>query len=92
MSVHSLEKALFDIASAPPEAQRYRVDPDAYLARYRLDAEEARLIKVLDVRELIARDINPMLVMRAFTSLEGRASLPEYLRRLQADSPRREGT
>lgn len=84
MSIHSLEKALFDIASEPSEAQRYKQHPDAFLARYRLDADEAQLLRGLDVREMIARDANPMLVMRAFTSLEGRAQLPEYMRRLNA--------
>lgn len=84
MSIHSLEKVLFDIASGPAEAERYKRDPDAYLARYRLDAGEAQLVKGLDVRELVARDANPMLVMRAFTSLEGRANVAEYLRRLNA--------
>lgn len=77
-----IEKALFDVASGPAEVEQYKNDPDAYLGRYRLDAGETGLIKALDVRELIARDANPMLVMRAFTSLEGRAKLAEYLHRL----------
>lgn len=83
MSIFSLERAVFDIASGPAQADAYKQDPDGYLQRYGLAAEEARLVKALDVRRLVELDLNPMLVMRLFTTLEGRASLPEYLRRLR---------
>jgi len=82
VSIHGLEKAVFDIASGPEQAESYRKNPDSFLARYRLTPEEAHLVKVLDVRRMVELDLNPMLVMRLFTTLEGRASLPEYLRRL----------
>lgn len=87
MSVYRLEKAVFDIASGPEQAESYKKDSDGYLARYRLVPEEARLVKVLDVRRMVELDLNPMLVMRLFTTLEGRASLPEYLRRLREQGP-----
>lgn len=87
MSIFSLEKAVFDIASGPAPAEAYKMDPDGYLGRYGLAPEEARLVKSLDVRRLVELDLNPMLVMRLFTTLEGRASLPEYLRRLRAHEP-----
>ncbi len=87
MSIHGLEKAVFDIASGPSQAEAYKKDSDAYLARYRLAPDEAHLVKALDVRRMVELDLNPMLVMRLFTTLEGRASLPEYLRRLREQAP-----
>lgn len=83
MSVYALEKAVFDIASGAAQAEAYKRDPEGYLGRYGLAPEEARLVTALDVRRLVELDLNPMLVMRLFTTIEGRASLPEYLRRLR---------
>jgi len=82
MSIHMLEKALFDITGHPQRAAEFKADPDRFLREYALDAEEIRILKDLDVREMQARNANPMLVMRAFTCLEGRDRLPEYMRRL----------
>lgn len=78
-----VEKALFDIASGPQCVEAYRQDPDAFLRAYVLEADELEMIKQLDVRRMIEREANPMLAMRAFTMLEGRAQMPEYIRRLK---------
>lgn len=84
MSIHMVEKALFDIAAGPASTAEYKRDPAAFLGRYALTDEEATLIRELDVREIIARDANAMLAMRAFSCIEGRERLPEYMRRLNA--------
>lgn len=84
MSIHALEQALFDIAAGPTKTAAYRADPEGFLAGYRLEAEEIRMILGMDVRAMIERSINPMLAMRAFTAVEGRQNLGEYMRRIQA--------
>jgi hypothetical protein len=82
MSLHMVEKALFDIVADLQGAQEYRKDRDAFLGRYVLEADEVAMIKEMDVREIVKREVNPMLTMRAFQSVEGVTQLPEYLRRL----------
>jgi hypothetical protein len=83
MSTHMLEKLLFDVAATPQRAAEYSSSPDLFLSAYRLDDDEIQLIKQLDVREMMRRSLNPMLLMRAFSALEGRERLPEYLRRMR---------
>lgn len=84
MSIHMLEKVLFDIADDPKRAAEFKADPQRFLEPYALHPDEVRIIKELDVREMQARAANPMLVMRAFTCLEGgRDRVPEYMRRLK---------
>jgi hypothetical protein len=83
MSTHMLEKVLFDVAATPQRATEYSSNPDLFLSAYRLDDDETQLIKQLDVREMMRRALNPMLLMRAFSALEGRERLPEYLRRMR---------
>ena len=83
MSVYAMEQALFDIAALPPQHNAYCADPQGFLAAYRLQPEEARLIMDMDVRAMMDRAINPMLAMRAFTAVAGRAGVPEYMRRIQ---------
>lgn len=83
MSVHMVEKALFDIAANARNAQAYRDGPEAFLSPYVLDADEARMIRQMDVRKMINRGVNPMLAMRVFSAVEGRERMPEYMRRLR---------
>lgn len=83
MSLHAVEMALFDIASGPRQAASYRADPERFLSGYRLHPDEARLILDMDVRAMAGLPINPMLTMRAFTAVEGRQGVPEYMRRMR---------
>ena len=82
MSIHTLEKVLYEIASNPANVEEYKYDVDKFLARFALESDEIMLIKDMNVREMVSRNANPMLTMRAFGALEGRANMPEYLRRL----------
>jgi hypothetical protein len=78
-----MEQALYDISTAPPNAQRFKKNPRAFLSAYALEREEELVIIEMNVAEMIRRSLNPMLAMRAFTSVEGRDQMPEYLRRIQ---------
>jgi hypothetical protein len=83
MSVYALERVLFELAAGGPGTADYLGDREAYLAEHGLEAHERRLILDMDVNEMIQRGINAMLVMRAFTAVEGRDRMPEYMRRLK---------
>ncbi|TAL75621.1 MAG: hypothetical protein EPN76_14455 [Burkholderiaceae bacterium] len=85
MSIHMVEKALFDIAANTQNVRAYRGGPVDYLKAYRLEADEVGMIEQMDVREMINRGVNPMLVMRVFSAIEGREKMPEYMRRLRED-------
>lgn len=83
MSIHTVERALFDIASSPQIAAAYKADPQQFLSAYPLTPEEVTMILELNVAEMVRRQLNPMLAMRAFNTIEGRERMPEYIRRLK---------
>lgn len=84
MSAAMMEKILWEIGLDPQRAAQFKADPDHYLTPYSLSAQEATMLKELDVRALVERNVNPMLTMRAWTALRGRDQMPEYLRKLKA--------
>jgi len=83
MSIHTVERVLYDIASSPDRAGKYKADPAAFLAAYPLEGDEAVLVQELRFRELTGRGLNHMLAMRAFSALQGRDKVPDYLRELK---------
>ncbi len=85
MSVHMLEKLLWEITQQPSRAAEFKANPDRFLLAYALDPDEVELIKNLDVRGMMAREVNPMLIMRLWAIVKGRDQTAEYLRRLGAD-------
>ena len=82
MNRYALEKALWDVVSHPDHATALREGPEGFLGRYCLSQAHADMLRQMDVQALLALQINPMLVMRAFQMVHGRDQLPEYLRRL----------
>ena len=87
MSRYTVEKALWDVVSHPDHATALREGPEGFLGRYCLSEAQADLLRQMDVQALLALQINPMLVMRAFQMVHGRDQLPEYLRRLAHAAP-----
>jgi hypothetical protein len=83
MTIYTVERALLDIAAGPQYAAQYAADPATFLSAYPLDPDEVRMILDLDVREMTRRGLNPMLAMRAFSALQGRERLPDYLLRMK---------
>lgn len=83
MSVFTLERVLFDVASSPERTKTYKSDEATYLKGFPLAPDEADLVRNLDVREIVKRGVNPMLVQRAFMAIEGSQAAPEYFRRLR---------
>lgn len=83
MNRYAMEKVLWDVVSDPPKAAALRERPAEFLAAYRLGADEADVLRRMDVKRLVALRINPMLVMRSFQMVHGRDQLPKYIRLLQ---------
>lgn len=83
MSIHTVERVLYDIASSPDKAAAYKADAAKFLASYPLETEEAQMVLGLRFRELTDRGLNHMLAMRAFSALQGRDKVPDYLRELK---------
>jgi hypothetical protein len=82
MSTHAVELALWTIVADPRDGQRFQADPEAFLRAFRLDDDEKAMVRDLDVRRLIALEINSMLVMNAYCALHGFQNIPTYLQTL----------
>ncbi len=82
MSNYTIERVLFELTSNPQAPARFREDAQAFLAAYPLAQDEAAIIRALDVRAMHDRGVDAMLSMRAFNAIEGRAQMPEYMRRV----------
>ena len=84
MSINAVEQALWSIANHSAEAEAYRADSDLYLSRYRLDHEEAEMIRSVDVKGLAARGANVMLVLGLARAIIGPDCIPEYLGKMNS--------
>ena len=82
MSTNAIEKLLWQVNSSPAEAERYRADTQAYLNEFRLDEEERSLLTSWDVGTLASRDVNPLLLMSAFATVNGMDKVVEYLMKI----------
>ncbi len=85
MSAYMIEKLLWEITQQPQQAAAFKTDPDRFLSAYALEANEMNMVKTLDVRAMVAHNVNPMLTMRVWSVLKGRGQMPAYLQRLGGD-------
>ncbi len=83
MSIHTVERALYEMASSPAGVEAFKASPAEFLARYPMTDEESRLIREYRFKELIERGLNPMLAMRASNAIRGRESVRDYLQSLK---------
>ncbi|ULQ47777.1 hypothetical protein JN531_005670 [Flagellatimonas centrodinii] len=79
MSTNALEKALWQIGTSPADTERYRADPQAYAAAFRLDDAERTILAELDVGAMARRDTSTLLLMMAFLAVRGPDSMGEYM-------------
>ncbi len=61
MSRHVLEKVLYDLSTSGANKKIFAADPDKFLGRYQLDADEKDLIRDYKVRQLADLGVNTML-------------------------------
>jgi hypothetical protein len=84
MSIHAVEKLLYEICNSGERARQYRSEPDVLLARFALTGQEQRLVRAFDVRGLMDYSVNPMLIMTTWNTLIGPDHIGEYLGKLNA--------
>jgi hypothetical protein len=84
MSIHAVEKLLYEICNSGERADQFRNQPEALLARAALTAQERNLIGKLDVQGLTDYKVNPMLIMTTWNTLKGPDQMGAYLGRLNA--------
>ena len=54
MSTYTVEKVLWEFAGHPERVQKFKSDPDAYLASYTfLGKDEAEILKKMDVKQIL---------------------------------------
>ena len=82
MSRFAIEKVLWEISQDSERAEKFRANPERYLAANALDPDEVEMIKALDVRAMVAHKVHPMLTMRAWQILRGRDQMPAYFKAL----------
>ncbi len=83
MSRYTVERVLFEIASAPKRAAAFRDDAPSFLADFPLEKEEVSMLANWDVARMQAHGADPMLTMRAHTAVAGRERLDRYMQSLQ---------
>jgi len=86
MSVNAIEKALWEISANPADARRLREDAQSYLNDFRIDEQERALLASWDVSGMIVHGVHPMLVMMAFTAVNGPAAMGGYMEKLYGQS------
>ena len=89
MSVNAIERALWQISTDPAEARRLREDAQSFLKDFRIDEEECSLLASWDVSGMLVHGVHPMLVMMAFTAVNGPAAMGGYMEKLYRPSQAR---
>lgn len=82
MSNFAIEKLLWQACSDPASAGAFRAGPESYLAGFRIDDEEHRLLCDWDVAGLADRGVNPMLLMMSFNAVAGTGDMMEYINKI----------
>jgi hypothetical protein len=75
MSRLGVSRSLWELYKSAESTEQYRTDPDAFLARFELEPDEAADVRAMDVRALFERGIHPFLVYMSAFRLEGAFSL-----------------
>ena len=80
MSVHAVEKVFWEFGNKPSRIDEFRRDPDAYLARYNLTAEERAMIRHVDLKALAEHGVSTLLTIMVWPLLKGPDEMPfDYL-------------
>lgn len=89
MTTNAIEMALWRMVTDTQAAAQFLAAPDDFLADFRLDAAERDLLRQMEVGQLAAREVNPMLLWMGFQVAYGRGCFAQYMERIKARS---EGT
>jgi len=85
VSTYTMEKVLWDFAGNPERVQKFKSDPDAYLASYAfLAKDEVEILKNMDVKEMAGRGVSTLLTMMVWMEIEGPQGMPFYMMRMNS--------
>lgn len=83
MSIHTLEKVLWDLHADPEKLNFYKRNPEEFLDAYPLNDEERGLLIEQHVRKMADRGVSQMLLFVNWQAVNGgEASIPEYMKRM----------
>ncbi len=83
MSVHGVEKVLYDLSMSGKTRKSYSADPPGFLASYNLTESETAEIINFRVAGMLASGVNSMLLMGYWMQLEPSRSIRNYLAALR---------
>jgi hypothetical protein len=85
VSTYTIEKVLWEFAGNPERVQRFKSDPDAYLASYTfLEKDEVEILKNMDVKQMAGRGVSTLLTMMVWQEMEGPQGVPAYMMRMNS--------
>ena len=82
MSSNAIEKALWQAFTNPADGQRLREDAQSYLKDFQIDENERSLVASWDVSGMAARGVNPLLLLMAYTSVNGANVMEQYIQKI----------
>ena len=88
MSIHTIEKVLWDLMAMPQKKEAFLAAPETVLDGYPLADDERDLLRDLDVRTMADRGCSEMLTMISWMAVNGQETMPEYMRRMNTPSDR----
>jgi hypothetical protein len=83
MSIHGVEKVLYDLSMSGKTRKTYVADPASFLASYNLSESETAEIMNFQVAGMLAKGVNSMLLMGYWMQLEPSHSIRNYLAALR---------
>lgn len=84
MSRNVLERVLWHLSVERPAKTSFREDPEAYLSRFDLSAEERAMVLNFDVKGLQEIGVNAMLTMGFWQEMSPNRSMRLYKEKLGA--------
>jgi len=84
MSVHTIERILWEFGDEPARGKAFLEDPDGYLAPFQLTGEEFKMVRTMDVEALGDYGVSHLLTMMTWLSLHDNNGLMQfdYLRKM----------
>lgn len=80
MSVHTVERVLWEFGNNPARLEAFRRDPDGYLAPYPLTDAERAMVRNVDLRALSDHGVSNLLTLMVWPLLKGADGMPfDYL-------------
>lgn len=83
MSRNTVERALYQLCVDRSAKQRFKEEPEKFLARFAMTEDERAMVLGFDVKALQAYGINPMLTMGYWQELSPQRDMKTYMTRLR---------